>query len=52
MIPDLRLMVGMRNRIYHAYDEIDFELLWDTIQTDLPELQTLLGSSLFQEVHE
>jgi uncharacterized protein with HEPN domain len=52
MIPDLRLMVGMRNRIYHAYDEIDFELLWDTIQTDLPELQTLLGSLLFQDIHE
>jgi uncharacterized protein with HEPN domain len=28
VIPDLRLIVGMRNRIFHAYDEIDFELLW------------------------
>jgi uncharacterized protein with HEPN domain len=52
MIPDLRLMVGMRNRIFHAYDEIDFELLWDTIQSDLPELQTLLGGLLPQEGHE
>jgi uncharacterized protein with HEPN domain len=42
----------MRNRIFHGYDEIDFELLWDTIQTDLPELQTLLGSLLSQEGHE
>jgi len=52
MIPDLRLMVGMRNRIFHAYDEIDFELLWDTIQTGLPELHTLLGGLLSREDHE
>jgi uncharacterized protein with HEPN domain len=52
LIPDLRLMIGMRNRIFHAYDEIDFELLWDTIHGDLPELLTLLGSLLSQEDHE
>jgi uncharacterized protein with HEPN domain len=52
VIPDLRLIIGMRNRIFHGYDEIDFELLWDTIQTDLPELQTLLGSLLSQEGYE
>lgn len=52
LIPDLRLMIGMRNRIFHAYDEIDFELLWDTIQSDLPHLQTLLGNMLTQEDKE
>ena len=52
LIPDLRLMIGMRNRIFHAYDEIDFELLWDTIQSDIPQLQTLLGNMLAQEDRE
>lgn len=29
---------GMRNRIVHAYFEIDVDLLWDTLHHDLPAL--------------
>ena len=29
---------GMRNRLVHGYDVIDFDLLWDTIIDDLPPL--------------
>jgi uncharacterized protein with HEPN domain len=40
------LMRAMRNRIVHAYFEVDEKLMWDTIQNDLPplipELQKLL----------
>ena len=32
------LMRAMRNRIVHAYFEVDVKLMWDTIQTDLPPL--------------
>jgi uncharacterized protein with HEPN domain len=31
-------MVGMRNRLVHAYFEIDLDRLWDTIIQDLPGL--------------
>ena len=33
-----RNMRGMRNRIAHGYFDINFELVWDTVQTALPEL--------------
>jgi uncharacterized protein with HEPN domain len=33
-----RSMRGMRNRIAHGYFEINFELVWDTVQTALPAL--------------
>lgn len=38
--PDIpwRSMKGMRNRIAHGYFEIDFEVVWDTALTALPEL--------------
>ena len=32
------LMRAMRNRIVHAYFEVDEKLMWDTIQQDLPPL--------------
>ena len=46
---DWKRIVGMRNRIVHGYDSVDFDILWDTIQIDLPplveELEKLLGRS-------
>ena len=32
------LMRAMRNRVVHAYFEVDEKLMWDTIQNDLPPL--------------
>ena len=31
-------IVGMRNRLIHAYFDIDPDRVWDTIQDDLPSL--------------
>ena len=31
-------IIGMRNRLIHAYFEIDLESVWETIQNDLPPL--------------
>ncbi len=38
--PDIpwRNMRGMRNRIAHGYFEINLDIVWDTVQTALPEL--------------
>ena len=31
-------IIGMRNRLIHGYDVTDWDLLWDTVTTDLPPL--------------
>ena len=33
-----RAMRGMRNRIAHGYFDINLEVVWETVQTALPEL--------------
>ncbi len=45
--PDIpwRNMKGMRNRIAHGYFEIDFEIVWDTVRTSLPDLIVRLEQS-------
>lgn len=35
-------VVGMRNRIAHAYDEIDDEVVWSTLLVDIPALESSL----------
>ena len=31
-------IIGMRNRVVHGYDEVDFDILWDVIELHLPPL--------------
>jgi uncharacterized protein with HEPN domain len=31
-------VIGMRNRLIHGYDAVDLDVLWDTIEVDLPLL--------------
>jgi uncharacterized protein with HEPN domain len=42
-------IIGMRNRLVHAYFDIDISLLWTTITDDLPalirELERVVGDS-------
>lgn len=33
-----RAMVGMRNRLVHAYFGIDLDVVWQTVQVELPPL--------------
>ncbi|MDX9973419.1 MAG: DUF86 domain-containing protein [FCB group bacterium] len=44
-----RRMVSIRNRLVHAYFDIDLDILWHTVRTALPELlpklKTLLDST-------
>lgn len=37
-------MRGMRNRIAHGYFEINLDVVWDTVQTALPELLKQLSA--------
>jgi uncharacterized protein with HEPN domain len=40
------LIYGMRNRIVHNYFEIDVEVVWRTVQQDLPPLRLSVFSAL------
>jgi uncharacterized protein with HEPN domain len=31
-------IIGMRNRLIHVYDAVDLDVLWDTLEVDLPSL--------------
>jgi len=41
-----QVMYTMRNRVSHAYDRVDLEIVWKTIQNDLPVLQGQIASLL------
>ena len=32
----------MRNRIIHEYLDVDYQIVWDTVQQDLPVLKKAL----------
>ena len=38
-----RQIVGMRNRLVHDDDVVDYELVWEVIERKAPELRTGLG---------
>jgi uncharacterized protein with HEPN domain len=39
-----RDMISMRNKIMHEYFGVDTEIMWKTIQEDLPSLKTKIES--------
>lgn len=44
-----REIVGMRNRLIHAYPDVNLELVWAVIERDGPELRRLLGAAMGDE---
>jgi uncharacterized protein with HEPN domain len=42
-------IIGMRHRLVHAYFDINLEILWRTVQEDLPPLVSTLESILAKE---
>ena len=36
----------MRNHLAHSYDEIDYQIIWDTIKNDLPILKNQINMLL------
>lgn len=41
-----REVIGMRNRLIHGYDSVDLDILWNTVEMDLPPLITQLEKIL------
>lgn len=39
-------IVGLRNRLIHGYDSVDFDVLWATVRDDLPFLIAALSREL------
>ena len=39
-------IAGMRNRLIHAYFDVDLDILWETVMNELPPLQRLLETIL------
>jgi len=43
-------MTGMRDKVIHDYFGVDLEVLWKTVQQDLPELQQAVAKMLAEEL--
>jgi uncharacterized protein with HEPN domain len=39
-------IIGMRNRIVHEYFSIDYDILWNTVEKDIPELKKTIEAYL------
>jgi uncharacterized protein with HEPN domain len=50
-IPDIpwSKIIGMRNHLIHEYDDLDLEIIWDTIQLALPGLIARLENIVSSE---
>jgi len=48
VIPDVPWpeIVGMRNRLVHAYFEVNLDVVWETVRKDLPALVAALQVAL------
>ena len=44
--PELRKIVGLRNRLIHGYDSVDDEIVWDIVQSKLIPLSAGLEQIL------
>ena len=42
-------VVGLRNRVIHGYDEVDFDILWNTVVFDFPLLAAEIERFLSEE---
>src|SRR5579875_1538295 len=42
-------IIGMRHRLVHAYFDINLDIVWSTVQDDLPPLISLLAEILERE---
>ena len=41
-----KAIVGMRNRLIHAYFDVDTEMVWETVQVEIPEILVKLKALL------
>ncbi|NJO00132.1 MAG: DUF86 domain-containing protein [Anaerolineales bacterium] len=41
-------MAGMRDRIIHGYDNVNLQIVWDTVKQEIPAIKPLLQQILDQ----
>lgn len=41
-------LIGMRNRLIHAYFDVDYDIVWKTAKEQLPILKKQLEDAIFQ----
>ena len=46
-----RAIIGMRNRLIHAYFEIDHDIVWEAISSEIPKIIPELEKLLAHESH-
>ena len=39
----------MRNRVIHRYDDVDMDIVWDTVERDIPRLVAQLEGLVEEE---
>jgi uncharacterized protein with HEPN domain len=42
-------IIGMRNRLIHAYFDINLDILWQTVSSDLADLAVILKAVIYSE---
>jgi len=47
-----RELIGLRNHLIHGYDVVDLDIVWRTIQEDLPQLTEALAGLLVADADE
>lgn len=45
-IPDIRDIVGTRNRLIHGYDNVNYNVLWDIVVDFVPSLEEQVDNLL------
>ncbi len=39
-------MAGMRDRIIHGYDNVDYQIVWEVVKKDIPAIKPLIQKVL------
>lgn len=45
-------VIGMRNRLTHGYFDVNLDVVWETIQTDIPDLIKTLKKIIVKQQDE